>query len=333
MNIIKLFPGDPDYHLFQQVPDILFPDNKIRKLQGDEINTEFLDSCLLLMDDRQAKGRLTLYVNPNLKYNGELVLCMGNYECSESQRFSDYLLRYVYEEARRKNLRYVLGPMNGSTWNDYRFKIDNDRPPFFLEPEHPVYYNRQLLDSGFRIISEYASYLVDDLTKVDTFDNNTKQQLESMGITIRPIDHTNYGEELSKLYTLSISGFKDNLFFTSISWESFVERYKPLKAHANHSHTLIAENENGETVGFLFAIEDIFCRTEKRLIIKTNVRKKTSGYDGLGSALLSKINTYAIENEYRSLLHAFMISGSKFEVYSAEIGKLYRTYRLYLKEI
>ncbi len=333
MNILRTNPGDENFHLFENLPLQLFADNEFRKQQEEVLNTEFLDHCLVLMEDNIPKARLAVYLNPHLKYKKKPVLCIGNYECVNETKYSKALLEFAFAKAKTSKCKYILGPINSSTWNNYRFKTDNIQQPFFLEPEHPIYYNDHFKKAGFKTVSKYTSYLISELSHLPLFDDKTQKKLDLAKIKIRNIDHDDYENELRKIYDLSLASFTKNSFYTPISWESFIAKFMPLKAIAKPEHTIIAENKKGETVGFLFAIDDLFCKSEKRIISKTIVHKNSILYNGLGTALLLKLHSYAVENNYNSMIYAFMISEGTFDAYSAKIGSLYREYNLYIKEL
>ena len=85
----------------------------------------------MLFDRNDIIGRCSVYINSELKYEGSNTASIGNYECIDDENASAYLIRYVTDICRNKGIKNIIGPMEGSTWNKYRFSIHNNYPNFF----------------------------------------------------------------------------------------------------------------------------------------------------------------------------------------------------------
>ena len=114
-------------------------------------------TCLLLLNEDKISGRLALYENKDLVYNNTPSITIGNYECIDDNKASAILLESAFDLARQKGYKYIIGPMNGSTWKNYRFMDDQTNPLFFTENLHQPYYTRQFTENGFGAISNYIS--------------------------------------------------------------------------------------------------------------------------------------------------------------------------------
>ena len=84
---------------------------------------------------------------------------MGGYECIDDMETSQMLLDVAKRKAKELDGKYLIGPMNGSTWQNYRFTVNNDQPSFFLEHIHQPYYPNQFIKAGFSLLSKYNSFL------------------------------------------------------------------------------------------------------------------------------------------------------------------------------
>ena len=80
----------------------------------------------------------------------------------EDDHISNFFLDHIIKEAKKLNYGFLIGPMNGSTWDNYRFSLHNNFNNFLLEPYHPVYYNQQFLSAGFKPIAHYSSRMNTD---------------------------------------------------------------------------------------------------------------------------------------------------------------------------
>ena len=105
---------DAPYKQFNDFPFDLYGD------KAQQFKIQFALSgpatCLLLLNEDKISGRLALYENKDLVYNSTPSITIGNYECIDDNEASAILLESAFDLARQKGYKYVIGPMNGSTW-------------------------------------------------------------------------------------------------------------------------------------------------------------------------------------------------------------------------
>ncbi len=116
MKIIETFPGASNFHLFEELPKLIYSSDSHRTKQHENLNKEYINACFVLTIDGIPKARVALYENPYLLYQGMKAGCVGNYECVEDLNVSSTLLKFVIERARERQNNFLIGPMNGSTW-------------------------------------------------------------------------------------------------------------------------------------------------------------------------------------------------------------------------
>lgn len=330
MKVIQTMPGESEFSYFEALPKILYADNSIRHNQSENINTDYLDSCYVLLIEDEPKARLCLYNNPELTYRGKKAACVGNYECIDEQVVSSTILETAMLKAKQSGAGYVIGPMNGSTWDSYRFSIHHHYPPFLLEPYHHVYYNLQFLKAGFEVISRYKSSL-DRSMNYNTPDvMHTEASLKAFGLQIRNINMDDFDRELDKLFPFISEAFKKNFLYTPIQRKTFFKKYKEAAPIIQPEFCLIAEDNSGNIAGFIFSYLDLLNRNEKSIVIKTLARDASPKWKGLGYVLTNKVLDAARQQGVQSVIHAFMIE----EGYSTKTsvffqGKAYKEYALY----
>lgn len=333
MKIIEAHPGDKNYHLFGKLPETLYKKESYELKQSRSVNFDFLDTCIIVLDNQIPVARLAIYNNPGLKYKGEKTLSIGNFESINDFLVASRLFNYSFEFAKNKGAKYIIGPLNGSTWDTYRFQDNTENEPFFLEPVNLPYYCDLFRDSGFDVISKYFTILDKNPEPLTPKFTKRLNQLESQGVKIRRLDLENFDNDLRKIYDLNIQSFKNNFLYSDISFERFSEKYYPVKPLLNPEFVLLAENSKGEIVGLGFAIHDFNCKTHKRLIIKTVGIIENGLYTGLGMILAKKLSEAAFNNGYRDIICALIIENSKSGNYSLKQGEIYRTYSLFGKEL
>jgi len=334
MQIIATKQGDANFHLFEKLPKTLYDEQRLRQNGKENINATFFKMAYILVVDGEPKARVVLYENPNLIYEGKRAFCLGNYESVADEKIAVHLLDYASEQAKVLGAAYIIGPMNGSTWDDYRFSQSHDAPTFFMERYHHLYYNKHFEKAGFSTIETYFSSLNRPISYDLTAVLQGAKYFEEQGLIIRPIDVNDFENELKKLYPFITEAFKTNYLYTPISWTDFKTKYQAAKAIINPDFVRIGEDKNGKIVGFFFCVKDIFNTKEDSLILKTIARKSGEKWRGLGHVMGNEISRRAVSQGYQSFIHAFM----KTEGYSTQAsknhsGNRYKNYVLYGKPI
>jgi len=333
MDIKKLLPGDSDFHLFENLPKRLYPADSIRHRQQDTVSDDFLTACYVAVENGEAQARVALYGNPALTYKGRHAFSIGNYECVDDPGIASALLEHVAQELAQPGA-VLIGPMNGSTWENYRFSLDHNAPNFFLEPYHHLYYNDHFLAAGFAPVSHYSSNLDTRLSFDFTDVLQREEELLERGMIIRGIDVNNFENELQKLYGFISGSFAGNFLYTPADREAFSKKYRQAAAIIRPEYVLIAEDGKGEVTGFIFCYDDLFNTAEKSLVIKTLARKQSDEWKGLGQILANRVIRLAKARGYASIIHAFMISEGVSTFASQKfLGGNYKNYVLYGKTL
>ena len=334
MEIIKTFPGDKNFHLFEETPYNLYDSNSIRLTQIDNVNEPYLISCFVLLDKDRPMARAALYYNSDHNYLDMKCFCLGNYECAGNALFAQKLISKIIGEAKKLEGEFLIGPMNGSTWEDHRFKQEDGGKIFLSEPEHHLYYNHQFTDAGFKPIALYAStidkQLLHDLPGII----EKEKEFKAAGMVIRGIDLQNIESELENLYELICESFSENFLYSPLDPSEFKNKYLTALKIMKSENVLIAEDKNGKAIGFVFAFDDLYNSSEKCLIIKTLARSKHAQWRGLGQILANQLIRSAKARNYDSIIHAFMRDGAVSTFASNKFQSTsYSNYILYGKKI
>ena len=334
MKVIKTYPGDAQFHLFEQLPMQLYPEAVVRQNGPDNLNLEFLEACYVVVERDQPKARAALYSNPHLTYQNWPAACVGNFECVEDDRIANRLFNAVAEGAKRIGAAYLIGPMNGSTWDNYRLSTHHDNAPFFMEPYHHLYYNDYFKRAGFFALSRYFSSIDTQLVHDQPAVLQRGVALENAGLTMRHIDLDDFDNELNKLYPFVSKAFRKNFLYTPISRKAFVEKYRKARPVIDPRFVLIAEDRHKNIVGFFFCVPDLFNTKEKSLIIKTIARCPGEQWRGLGHVMANHVYRLAVQQQITSIIHAFMkVQGTSTAISKNYSGKAYKNYVLYAKAI
>ncbi len=333
LEIHQLLPESEHFGLFAEVKKAVYEDGSVGLLQPDELNLEFLVSCFVVTENQVPVARLALYDNPGLMWKGEKACCVGNFECTDNGTIARMLVSEAENWAKTNGFHFILGPMNGSTWDNYRFSVHHNAPLFLSEPFHPLYYNDLFSACGFEVILNYESRIERGVTADNEKVAHKINESEQNGIIIREFDSNKIDEELKKLFPLVKASFERNTLYTDISWETFYRKYAGVIRQLGTRYVLLAE-KGGEIVAFVFAFQNFLEQSKKQLIYKTVARKYGKEYAGIGHVVALEVMKRAVEDGMEDAIHAFMI----YDATSTDISRNfnsqpYKEYVLYAKAV
>jgi len=322
------------FHLFNEVPKTLYPADSPWWRNHEVIDQSALIGCYVALKEGSPIGRAALYRQPGMKYHAEDAWFVGNYECAEQPDAAHALLTYIAFIARKGNASYLIGPINGSTWENYRFNTSHIHPLFLFEPYHKLYYNEQFVANDFHVIARYSSNITTDLSFNDKRILIREHDFFQEGVKIRGIDVRNMEVELDQLYHFTNFVFQGNFLYNAIDKKTFVSKYHEVLKVIDHDYVLLAENKIGEIIGFIFSYDDRYAINGKSLIIKTLARHPAERHKGLGHVLANRVIRLAKERGFCSVVHAFIIEQGDATAISANfIGNPYKRYVLYGRKI
>ena len=320
---ITTYPGDENYSLFAKLPELLGQD------ADKEINNEYLHSCHIIMKDDFPVGRFAIYINEKLKFESEKAICIGAYHCVDDDYIAAQLLTEAISICRNMGYENIVGPMNGSTWNHYRFASESSAKSFFLDIDNPSYYNEQFKNNGFKVIAEYSSNIDQNLDYDESRLHEIGKYYEAKGVRVRNINLQDLETELYEIASFANLAFANNFLFTPIKEEVFVNEFLKLKQIMNPKFIWIVEDNQKEIHSIFFAINDILDAEGKTLIIKTIAVRKNSPFKGIATYQSRKLNQIASELGYEKIIHALMINHNLSLNASKKFGEHLKSYSLY----
>lgn len=333
MEIKKVAPNELESQSFNEVLREVYPENIRRLKQHEKPVREHLSACYFAEANGKIIGRACLFRNADL-LEGKKAATIGHYEFTNNEVEAYAFLSFLEKEAKQAGCDFLIGPMNGSTWENYRFSLRNDSPNFLLEPFNHEYYNEQFRQAGFETVASYYSNKENSLVR--DFEAVLEHETEFLakGLRIRPIDTENYESELDKLYSFTARAFSDNYLYTPISEAYFKKKYREALPVIRPEFVLIGEEAGGTVVGFVFAYPDLLNKEEKSIVVKTLARDPDPKWKGLGEILGNRVLRAAAAEGFSSQVHAFMKDTNRSVKTSERFhGHRFKTYALYGKEI
>ncbi|MBK9143231.1 MAG: GNAT family N-acetyltransferase [Candidatus Melainabacteria bacterium] len=290
------------------------------------------DFQLIARDEKGFEvGGFSLWHSDTPTLKGRRVGILGDYRARDAATGVE-LLHSACRKFEELGIKTVVGPMNGSTWNQYRLTTEGfDSPPFALECLTPKEYVHHFEAAGFRQIASYASAIV---AAEKDFDRSGEalERLQKRGFLIRSFRKDRSLEELAGMYRIAIDSFKDNFLYSPISQNQFTAMYEPLVQIIDERLVFIAEKD-GSMAGFLLALPNKLLASgrDDTVVIKSLARLSGDSFRGLGLGLVSACHERAAELGYEKIIHALYKDDNRSGTFSAD-ADLLRRYALYLHE-
>ncbi len=282
----------------------------------------------LLTQINYKNSSCALFHHPELLHCGMHTTSIGRFTCNHVADGLE-MLKMALNQARDMGFQYILGPMDGSTWNHYRLVTWGEGTPFAGEPQNPIFYNDIFLEAGFEVIARYKSQKDAWPAAVTEGTKELETALRESGIKIKGISTDDLESELYKMAIFVNKAFRNNLYFTPVEPSSFVKKYMELKPLISPEFVEIATLEN-EIVGLVFSFADP--ADPSRLILKTLARIPMEATKGLGKVLSDHVINKAAISGFQSVIHALMQEDNRsVKLSDNHQSEIFRTYALYGK--
>lgn len=311
------------------------PGDGLILLDPTTLTNSSVDRHLLAIDDDdQVMARCSLWCRDTPMLSNEATGLIGHYAALDTAA-GGALLTEAVSQLTQEGAVVVIGPIDGNTWRSYRLVTDRgNRPPFFMELDHPPDWPDHFEQAGFSPLSTYFSAEVSDLTIRQPKYVKLEQRLLDAGLTIRPIDPQRFEEELTSVHELSLEAFANNYLYTPIDRECFLAMYGPIRDKLVPELVLLAELE-GELLGFAFGVPDLIqaARGEPvdTVILKTLAVRPGRAAAGLGGLLMERCHLAAHAMGLKRAIHALMHETNKSLSLSSHYGQPFRRYTLFSK--
>ena len=304
-----------------------------------EFNIEEKDNIKIeaWKDGTEVASCICYYKNTPTEANNHIG-CIGEFVALDKQSGIE-LAQKAVEVLEKKNVKVIYGPMNETTWSQYRcLKYSNGEPLFLLEKVGEEIENDIFIGAGFDLAYEYSSTKgkIKDAYTSDFLDK-LKKELDDNGITIRCFDKEKAQEDLKSIFKVAMYGFSHNPLYTDIPEELFIAQYSKYIEICDQDFILIAEKDK-KAIGFLFAMPDFNevknqgkSKTETLILKTIAVLPEYENYS-IGSCMLDMIRNKALEKGFVNWIFAFMYMNNTSQRMSKRNNTyLLRKYALYKK--
>ncbi len=214
-----------------------------------------------------------VFTDPKLKYQDSPCAFFGNWKWLDSETNKEFLLN-CERWAQSKNISYLIGPYDFSTFFNYRLKIDNfNRETFAGEPANQAHDFQLLKSLGYSAIQNYETYhfsslesltqlAIDHLPKIEL-------RLEEKDLHFTTTSLQEILDQLKEFHHLSHEIFQDNFLYRPIPYSAFAKYFQFGLAPQIcwQSTSLLKDKLDSKILGYSLNFKDPY--NPDRLLIKT----------------------------------------------------------------
>lgn len=211
----NVYQGDPHW----------IPENEEKIKQQFSAANPYFERCHARVFSSGLEARLVGFYNPELEIEGENIAYFGFWESQNDLSINQKLFFQLQKWAKSLGAQRVYGPINFSTYQNNRLRVDSfDKASFIDEPYNPEYYPILLDQLGFSKKYGYTSAInlsVDNLVaQIKLPFEALKKPIESQFV-FEKLTGQVWLDNLENLYPLVDSIFSENFAYTPVSWKSF----------------------------------------------------------------------------------------------------------------
>jgi hypothetical protein len=153
----------------------------------------------LARDGGEVIGRCAAFIDPRMRGERGAIGTVGHFESPDDETPAHALLDAAVSWLEARGVAEVLGPLDISILNGYRFMVAGfDRPPHMGEPRNPPYYPTLFEGYGFTVTETHQSW------------------------EWRSLDLDRWEDELAFVHELVMDGFSDHRGFAPVTLEEYL---------------------------------------------------------------------------------------------------------------
>ena len=318
-------------------------ENNISQEESQKIMIERPSEIVIFNDESNIViGSLHLWHN-RPDYNGRKTSYIGNVNIHEKYRKNEeQLFNKIFEELKKEGIETIIGPLNGTTWNTYRYVTEkgNGRP-FLLEPWNEDYSVSLFEKLDFKHLAGYISTVMEGMDSDGR--KNLDKKIEKLkkfdyykDIRVESAENKDLLKVLNKVYDLTVEAFKNNFLYSELEREIF------LKMYLSYEDKIVKKffkmlYLKGELIGYVFGIPDYTELGYKgkidTIILKTIAVSPEYNGKGMGYILINSLVEEAEKEGYENVIYALMHESNVSKNIGLLLGNMLRRYTLFIKEL
>jgi len=281
-------------------------------------------------------SKVFVMCHPNQRWNQKKAASFGFLHLGSA---SDHavLFEKVESWATRQGAEILYGPINYSTFFDYRLRLDDfKRPPFRGEP----YNSNQDVDALLRVnfVQDllFESCFLDDKEALRTMITKNSEHIDGiekkLNFTLQPLSFDLWKEMLPSFHRVTNEIFKDNAAFVPISMDLFKRVFnEQFFSQVCLKSSLMAMDPAGNLVGYCLNFSSP--ENSKTLLIKTAGFLPQARNMGLSFIYLLFQSLSRALPDYNSFVFCLMKKGNFPSLLSSDLNLRTTNYALFSKRL
>jgi GNAT superfamily N-acetyltransferase len=350
----KVYAGDPNW-----VPPLI---SEMKEKLDPKRNPFFEHASMeifLAWRGEELVGRVAAIIDElHNQVHKEKVVFFGLYESVNDEAVAQALLEAVASWGKERGMTILRGPMNLSMNDECAFLLSGfDSPPMIMMPYNPAYYNDLMVKSGLVKAKDlFAFYMTKDHEVAAKVSRVVEKVQGEMKVRFRIVNMRRLEEEAKKIQAIYNEAWSRNWGFVPWTENEMKHMVKRLKLFADPHLVIFAEDQAGRPIGFAFGLPNY-----NEILKKLNgrltpwgiwqflfYRRRLKGmravvfgvvrdyqHTGLSYLLYSELEKNAIARGYEWCEMSWELEDNEPVLKFSESigGKIYKTYRIYQKEI
>ena len=253
------------YELYRNDPNWVPPLRSEQWAQFDTQRNPMLQHCayalFLLLDGGKPVGRISAFVDRlAVEAWQEPIGLFGSFECAQPGEGSRLLLQAAYDWLQQRGMSKMRGPWSFATQEWGQVLEGFTPPPVIMAPYNPPAYNQYLSAFGLEKVKDLRVYVIDVREGYhfpERYLTVTDRVQQRYGVAVRAVDMQRLPEEVATLMALSNRAIADNWGYYPVTPAESQALARDLRQIINPAAVLIAEDPDGQPIGFAIALPDL----------------------------------------------------------------------------
>jgi GNAT superfamily N-acetyltransferase len=212
--------------------------------------------------DGRLVGRIAAVVNHRSnEFHEEKAGTFGLFECVDDQGVADALLEAAAAWVKARGMTVLRGPFNFSTNDELHSPgvlIEGfDTPPVVMMGHNPRYYARLMEGAGLAKAKDLLAYWLPHNQVPPRVMQGVERVMKREGFRIRSVQMKRLKEEVATIMGVYNSAWERNWGFVPMTAAEFDKMAKEFRPVIDPELCMIAENAEGEPIGFLLVLPDL----------------------------------------------------------------------------
>lgn len=206
-----------------------------------------------------AVGRIAAIHNPaHCETFGEACTHFGFFECVDAQDVADALFAAVENAAVDWGHDLLRGPFSPNVNGELGLLIDGfDEPGFVMIPYHPPYYRYLVEGCGFVKDVDLHCYAIERESAPGWLLDAGQRMIEQSPCTYRVLTREEFPQQVERVWKVYSDAWEKNWLWTKSTRDEFMHLVGELIQIVDCDLVYLAENAEGELVGFSIALPNI----------------------------------------------------------------------------